>query len=149
MWWITFANNPMWLGGLEAQFALYRIPTCEISLLKNPGFGELLYLGHRVSTTGSFDWRVSVKRRHEGSRVSWWRGGGRPIDHETHFLLLYSLAALGQIQCCTTGNGITKIIWSREGCSKVVKSTFDPGGRPINTDVTWLAGEGERAAWPS
>ena len=42
----------MWLGGLEAQFALYRIPTCEISLLKNPGFGKLLYLGLRVYTTG-------------------------------------------------------------------------------------------------
>ena len=63
-----------------------------------------------------------MKRRHEGSRVSWWRGGGRPIDHETHFLLLYSLATLGQLQCCTAGNGITKtqaapgcFIWSREG----------------------------------
>ena len=63
-----------------------------------------------------------MKRRHEGSHVSWWRVCSRPIDHETHFLLLYSLAAFGQIQCSTAGNGITEtqaapgcFIWSREG----------------------------------
>ena len=43
------------IGEVLRLSLLDRIPACEISLLKNPGFGELLYLGLRVYTTGSFD----------------------------------------------------------------------------------------------